>query len=199
MTQPTHPAALEAFKRIKGNFRGFCRCEPNELNALCTHCYDFRDIEKALQPPTSSAEVAAAIELLDNEIYSEFGNSPIGMKLQNAVHLLKNAKASSAMAAENGRLREALKWIKAHLEEKGEIYGIYDWNSDPLYLTLIEGKINEALAGLSAARNPQILISALKDAIFAFESYGTCHSTKDICEKAIAEFNGEALAGKAGS
>lgn len=48
-------AALEAFKRIKANFRGFCRCEPNALNALCSHCYDFRDVGAALYAPSCEA------------------------------------------------------------------------------------------------------------------------------------------------
>lgn len=45
----------------------------------------------APSPQVPDREVEKACELLDDEIYSEFGNSPLGMKLQNAVHILRKA------------------------------------------------------------------------------------------------------------
>ncbi len=67
MTTQAQTDAERAFYRIKNNFRGFCRCEPNELNALCTHCYDFRDIETALKQSAQVEGLAKALEYCSDE------------------------------------------------------------------------------------------------------------------------------------
>lgn len=57
--------------------------------------------------PVQSDEARDAIELLDNEIYSEFGNSPIGLKLQNAVLVVRRA-AEQRVAPQTGVAQEVV-------------------------------------------------------------------------------------------